>query len=94
MLDKCVCAAVGELLIASPGTGLQQASTAISPSTTTACMGSFKFAVSNASALKVSPLLPRPRILPRQHQRQQQKNLRPRPKVMMTLGFDTGKPSG
>ena len=52
MSDKCVCGAVGELPIASLGTGLQEAFAAISPSTTTACMGCFKLAVSNAAALQ------------------------------------------
>ena len=44
---------------------------------------------------KVSPLLPWPYKLPQQHQQQQQPNLRPRPKVMMTVGSQpwTGKPS-
>ena len=51
MSIKCVCGAVGELVIASLGTGLQQAFAAISPNTTTACMGCFKLAVSNAAAL-------------------------------------------
>ena len=51
MCDKCVCGAVGELRIASLGTVLQQAFAAISPNTTTACMGRFKLAVSNAAAL-------------------------------------------
>ena len=40
------------LLASSLGTGLQQAFAAISPSTTTACMGYFKLAVSNAAALQ------------------------------------------
>ena len=44
MSDKCVCGAVGELPIASLGTGLQQTFAAISPNTTTACMGYFKLA--------------------------------------------------
>ena len=52
MSNKCVCGAVGELPIASLGTGLQQAFAAISPNTTTACMGCFKLAVSNAAALQ------------------------------------------
>ena len=52
MANKCVCGAVGELPIASLGTGLQRAFTAISPNTTTACMGRFKLAVSTAAALQ------------------------------------------
>ena len=52
MYDQCVCGAVGELPIASLGTGLQQAVAAISPNPTAACMGCFKLAVSNAPALQ------------------------------------------
>ena len=52
MFDKCVCGAVGELPIASLGTGLQHAFVAISPNSTTACMSCFKLAVSNAAALQ------------------------------------------
>ena len=52
MSDKCVCGAIGELPIASLRTGSQQESAAISPNTTTACMGCFKLAVSNAAALQ------------------------------------------
>ena len=52
MSDKSVFGAVGELPIASLATGLQQACAAISPNTTTAFMGCFKLAVSNAAALQ------------------------------------------
>ena len=52
MSNKCVCGAVGELPIASLRTGLHQAFGAISPNTTTACMGCFKLAVSNTAALQ------------------------------------------
>ena len=52
MSNKCVCGAVDELPIASLGPGLQQAFVAISPNTTTACMGCFKLCVSNAEALE------------------------------------------
>ena len=52
MFNKCICGAAGEVPIASPGTGLQHALIAISPNTTTACMGSFKLAVSNTAALQ------------------------------------------
>ena len=52
MSDKYVCGAVDELPIATLGTSLQQATAAISPSTTTACMGCFKLAVYNRAALQ------------------------------------------
>ena len=95
MSHKCVCGAVGELPIASLGTGLQQVFAAISTNTTTACMGCFKHSISNAAALQTSLVLPRSRNLPRQYQRRQQPNLRPRCQVMTTLGSQLwiGKPS-
>ena len=52
MSNRCVCGAVGELHIAGLGTGLQQAFVVMSPDTTTACMGCFKLAVSNAAVLQ------------------------------------------
>ena len=52
MSIKYVCGLVGELPIASLGTGLQHAFAAILPNTTTACTGCFMLAVSDAAALQ------------------------------------------
>ena len=68
--------------MASLGTGLHHAFPAISPNTTTACMGCTKFAVSGAATLQSLPAATRPRNLPRQYQ---QLHERPRRQMMRTM---------